>query len=131
MDYVSQWYTDLTSRTPYNPLKDEKEAWGEIREHPGPRIRAAKVKIAIAPSSQLEIVDRLAAENSDLLKQQECFDQIIFGVLDVMMTALPSPIQTFRLSILDAEYDEINSSPMAFRLAARQAAKTILIGDQT
>lgn len=131
MDYVQQWVTDLTSHAPYNPLADEREGWGEIDKHPSPRTMRGRVRIAIAPSPELEIVDRLAAEKSTLLKDMECFDQVVFGVLDVMMTTLPTPVRTFRLTILDADYDEINSSPMAFRLAAREAAKSILTGDQT
>ncbi len=131
MDYVQQWVTDLTSHSSYNPLKTEQESWGEIDRHPSPRIMRAKVKIAIAPSPELEIIDRLAQGKSTLLKDAECFDQIVFGVLDIMMTALPSPIRTFKLTILDADYDETHSSPMAFRLAAREAAKNILIGDET
>ena len=131
MDYVQQWVADLTSHSSYNPLKSEREGWGEINRHPSPRTMRAKVKIAIAPSTELEIVDRLAPEKSSLLKDAECYEQIVFGVLDVMMTALSSPVRTFRLTILDAVYDEINSSPMAFRLAAREAAKAILVEGQS
>jgi hypothetical protein len=130
MDYVQQWVTDLTSHSSYNPLKGEREGWGEIDRHPSPRTMRAKVRIAIAPSTVLEIVDRLAPEKSTFLKDSECFEQIVFGVLDVMMTGLSSPARTFKLTILDAVYDEINSSPMAFRLAAREAAKAILIEGQ-
>jgi len=86
----------------------------------------AKVRIAIAPAAELEIVDALEPDISRLLKDAECFDPIVNGVLDVMMTALRSPARSFRLTILDAVYDDIHSSPMAFRLAAREAARTIL-----
>jgi hypothetical protein len=126
MDYVQQWVTDLTSHASYSPLKAERESWGEINRHVSPRTMRAKVKIAIAPSPELEIVDRLSSEISRQIKDAECFDPIVYGVLDVMMTALSSPVRTFRLSILDAVYDDIHSSPMAFRLAAREAAKAIL-----
>ena len=131
MDYVQQWVTDLTSHTSYSPLKGEQESWGEINRQVSPRIMRAKVKIAIAPSPELEIVDRLSSGKSRQIKNAECFDPIIYGVLDVMMTALSSPIQTFRLTILDAVYDDIHSSPMAFRLAAREAAKAILTEGHT
>ena len=106
--------------------KTGHRSWGEINRHVSPRTIRAKVKIAIAPSAELEIIDGLAPDKSRLLKDAECFDAVVYGVLDVMMTALPSPIKSFRLTILDALYDDIHSSPMAFRLAAREAAKSIL-----
>jgi len=74
------------------------------------------------------VIDRLDKDKSARLRQEECYDQIIFGVLDVMMTFLSSPINSFKLVLLDAMYDEVTSVPIAFRLAAREATRKILSG---
>lgn len=127
MDYVEQWYRNLVgvgSGEP--PLHIEREAWGEYRKHSGPAVRFARVRIAISPADDLVIDDSLNKDKLDYLKRENCYDQIAFGVLDVMMTSLPFPMRNFRLAVLDVEYDEVTSVPMAFRLAARDAARRIL-----
>jgi len=127
MDYVEQWYQGLmASRYQRHPLKRQMEAWGEYHKHLGPRISHAKVKIALGPSETLEVQDRLDPAKRALLDREGCYDQIAFGALDVMMTSLTAAAPTFALTILDIEYDEINSSAMAFRLAARDATRKIV-----
>jgi len=129
MDYIEKWISNLLTPSPYNPIKQETESWGEYKKHTGPATRYAKVLISIGPSSRsLEVIDRLDKDKATRLRQEECYDQIIFGVLDVMMTFLSSPINSFKLVILDAVYEEVTSVPIAFRLAAREAARKILSG---
>jgi hypothetical protein len=126
MDYVQLWYQDWSmSHRPDSLIKRAGEAWGVFHKHTGPSIKYGKVKIAISPGADLEVVDALDQAKSDWLKANDCFDQITFGVLDVMLTMLP-PINQFKMIILDADYDEVQSVPIAFRLAAREAARKIL-----
>lgn len=124
---VEQWVQNLTQKRPYfTPLKRKASAWGTYHKHTGPAIRYAKVKVALAPGEELKVVDQLDRKKREWLEAQNAIDQIVFGVLDVVMTAYDTPINAFTLTIIDVEYDEVQSVPIAFRLAARQAAHEIL-----
>lgn len=125
MDFIEKWYKDLTTRTSGIQIRKDIEAWGE-HCHKAPAIRYAKVKIRLSPSETLQVVDELDEDKSETLRHNSWFEQIVFGVLDVMMTSLPTPHRYFKLTILDVDIDEIASVPIAFRLAARDAAQKIL-----
>lgn len=124
-DYIETWYKDLITRTPF-AIKQYSEAWGECDRHTGPSYWYAKVRILVEPSDNLQVVNKLDQDKSARLKQEGWYEQIIFGVLDVMMTYLTSPCRSFRLLILDVDFNEIDSRPIAFRLAGRDAAIKIL-----
>lgn len=126
MNYFEEWFTGLTDTKLYNPIKQRATATGEYNKHAGPAIRYARVTIALEPGSNFQVVDKLDTGLSDYLKQQEYFTPIIFGVLDVALTSYSVPINAFALTIIDVNYDEINLSPIAFRLAAREACRAAL-----
>ncbi len=122
-DYIEIWYRNLVTLTS-GTIKREYEAWGEsIRHEPS---QHAKVKIRLGPSNDLRILDQLDPEKSARMKHNGYFDWVIFGVLDVMFTGLVGPYRLFQLTILDVEIDDIKSTQMAFRLAARDATVKIL-----
>jgi len=124
-DYLELWYKDLVARAP-GTIKKFSEAWGECERHTGPSVWYAKVKIAIGNSDELQVVDQLDTNKSKRLRSEGWYDQIIFGVLDVMLTSWVSPIMTFRLEIKDVDIHEVESRPIAFRIAARDAASKML-----
>jgi hypothetical protein len=126
MNYFEEWFVGLTDTKSYNPIKQRALATGEYNKHVGPAIRYARVTISLEPDNTFQVVDKLNAEISGYLKQQGCFTPIIFGVLDVALTSYSIPINVFVLTLLDVKYDEIDSSPIAFRLAAREACKLAL-----
>jgi hypothetical protein len=126
MNYFEEWFTGLIDIKSYNPIKQRATATGEYNKHVGPAIRYARVTIALEPGNTFQVIDKLNAEISDYLKQQECFTPIIFGVLDVALTSYSVPINEFTLTIIDVNYDEISSPPIAFRLAAREACRVAL-----
>ncbi len=125
IDYLQMWSRDLLTQKS-GTVRLEAEAWGECKRHTGPSIWYARVKLSIAPSDHLEVVDQLDHDKSVRLKSEGWYDQIIFGVLDVMMNDLPSPYGEFKLVIIDAEIDEIGARSSAFRLAARDATIKML-----
>jgi hypothetical protein len=124
MGFIEKWYEDLMARSP-SKLKREVEAWGEYYRQAAV-IRYAKVKICLGPGESLQVFDDLDKDKSDQLRRMGGFEQIVFGVLDVMLTSPSSPCRFFTLRILDVDINEITSVPIAFRLAARDATQRIL-----
>jgi translation elongation factor EF-G len=47
------------------------------------------------------------------------------GVLDVLFVSGQSPLKNVRVTILDAQHHEVDSSPNAFRMAWRDAGKQV------
>jgi hypothetical protein len=125
MNYVQRWYQDLMSRSKLK-VEQEIEAWGEYQKILGPRQMYARVKVAIGPGDSLKVSDNLPPDKASRLYNYGYDEPIVFGVLDVMLTCKQSPVFPFNLTILDVDIHEVHSSPLAFRLAAREAAKKIL-----
>lgn len=124
-EYVQDWCANLMSRLSQYPA-NYTQGWGECNLHLGPRIMRAKVKIGVGPGNDLRVTDQLVDVVSARLKRDMSYEYIIFGVLDILMTDLRQPYGKFELTLLDAEIDELNSSAMAFRLAARDATTKML-----
>ena len=124
-DDIEFWYQDLQARSSYI-LTRKGEAWGECDRHSGPSWFYAKVLIAIEPHEEFLVINQLDKNKADRMELEDWFDQIVFGVLDVMLSAKSYPCKSFQLVILDIDFDEIDSKPIAFRLAARDATAKIL-----
>jgi hypothetical protein len=97
---------------------------GERDAHLGPRLEFARVQLSVEPATQLEIVD--AVPPSEELRSLGYPDSVILGVLDVLMVALAAPVKRVRIVLEKAEYNPVDSSPMAFRLAGRAAGRKII-----
>lgn len=110
------------NRTPLK-VEQEIEAWGEYQKILGPRQMYARVKVAIGPGDSLKVSDDLPPDKASRLYNYGYDEPIVFGVLDVMLTYKQLPVFPFNLTILDVDIHEVHSSPIAFRLAAREAAK--------
>ncbi len=125
MEYLHKWFDDLAR--PGAAWEQTGSARGECRRHVGPSIWYAAVEIRVSPNDKFEVEDlsvpRIINRHID---GERWYDQIVFGVLDVMLTRAVAPIKSFKLTILEIDFDEIQSTPMAFRLAARDAALKIL-----
>jgi hypothetical protein len=124
MEYLKKWFDNLLSK-PSITLRHHVSAKGECRVHTGPSIWYAAVEIAISPADGFEVEDGLKSEVSAIVNDRGWFDQIIFGVLDVMLTHATAPVRNFRMTILSVDFNEIESNAMAFRLAARNAAEKL------
>ena len=122
-DYFEAWYQVLMSASSLE-IKGKAEAWGECHIVTGPRIMYAKVNIAIQPGEALKISFDLNRDKLALLKEYGWDSQIVFGVLDIMMVS--GPYRQFELSIRDVDIHKVHSVATAFRIAARNATKTIL-----
>jgi hypothetical protein len=86
----------------------------------------AAVKLQITPSDDFAVDDQLEVKVREYSKSVGWYDQIIFGVFDVLMLDSTAPFRGFKLTILKINFNDIESNEMAFRLAARDAAGKIL-----
>jgi hypothetical protein len=125
-DYLSLWAQDVLRRDSAS-LMSAVEVTGERNQHIGPRMEVAKVHVRVEPAAVFESVDffRPSDELREELKAAEYPDYVIWGLLDVLMLALP-PLKNSRVVLERVEYDPIHSSYMAFRDAARDAGRKIL-----
>ena len=125
MEYLKMWCDNLLS-SPDLAWKHSLTARGECHRQVSPRIWYAAVEITISPAAGFEVEEKLTSPLTTYQDGSRWRDQIIFGVLDVMLTRLVAPIRNFKLTISNIDFNETESNPMAFRLAARTAASKIL-----
>ncbi len=125
MTYMEKWFHGLASG-PTHTWDTPLSAEGICDRPISPRIWYAKVEIMISPSDQFEIRDKSEPSLDSQIDGMRWLEQIAFGMLDVMLTYLAAPIRNFELTVLSFDFDAINTNPMAFRLAARDAALKIL-----
>jgi hypothetical protein len=122
-DYLKLWpqgLLELTSLT----LKSKVTVTGERNQHLGPRWDFAKVQVSIEPASQFEVVDAVAANEE--ARQEGYLDWAVFGLLDVLLVAESAPLKNIRITLESIETHAVDSSPMAFRHAGRDAGRKII-----
>ena len=125
MDFIKEWFTDLQNITG-TTWKETITVEGKCSKHTGPSIWFASVILDFSPSSQFIIDDTLSPDLSELIRDRNWYQYIAFGVLDVMLTMPTRPIRNFTVTISHIDFNEVESNPMAFRLAARNAASKAL-----
>ena len=99
---------------------------GLCKRATGGRFLFAKVGLEFQPCSELIFDVSLNSTDERILKDEEWFKYVCLGVLDVMLVRPLKPINYFKCIINKIEYHDIDSSPLAFRLAARDAAEKFL-----
>lgn len=123
MKYLGMWWANLLSYQSSGPIERRVEAWGEAQSAGGP---PARVRIAVEPALLLDVADDLDADLRARLEASGGYDPIVFGVIDVMLCAPTVPVNAFKLSILAVEGAEPGASGEVLRLAARDAARSVL-----
>jgi hypothetical protein len=122
-NYLKLWAEGLLKQKPL-PLKSRLNVVGERNQHLGPRWEFAKIQVSIEPASSFEIVDAVPA--SEELRQLGYPDWVVLGLLDVLMVAESAPLSGVRITLEKAEHHPVDSSPMAFRQAGRDAGRKII-----
>src|SRR5688572_24317049 len=105
MDILNGWFNDLKTKYPQDWDKT-LEVHGVCNKIFGPTTRYAEVTLRFAPSEKLEIVDLLELKVSNLVRNNTWYDEIVYGVLDVMLPFPMLPVKNFRLSILAIKFNE-------------------------
>jgi len=121
--YLERWFETLIKK-PSPPLMFVVTATGECDKHLGPTWQFARIKVSIEPATRFEVVDLVP--NSEELRSSGYPDWAIFGLLDVLVLSDSFPTDKIRIVLTEADYNAVESSPMAFRQAGRESARKIL-----
>jgi hypothetical protein len=105
-------------------LKSAINVTGERDKHLGPRWEFARITLRVQPASTFEVVDSVPEDQE--LRREGYLDWAVFGLLDVLMLAEPFPLHKIQIVLERAEYHRVDSSPMAFRHAGRDAGRKII-----
>jgi len=122
-DYLKMWAAELLKRNSL-PLKSKITVTGERNQHLGPRFEFAKIQLSVEPSARFEVVHASPADEE--LQKLNYLDWAIFGLLDILLTSESAPLSNVRVTLEKAEHHPIDSSPMAFRQAGRDAGRKII-----
>lgn len=122
-DYISHWGGTRDSGAPLG-IASKMEIIGERSKHLGPRFDFARVIMDIEPSENFEILNAVNEEGAAPYGYPEKF---IFGLFDEILTKPPGPITKVRITLKVAEYDPIDSSPLAFFEAGRDAGYKVRV----
>jgi len=97
---------------------------GERNQHLGPSWQYARVHLTAYPASALTIIDEVPRNEEFLACGYP--EWAIFGLLDVLLGAQTVPLYNVRIVLEKVDYDPIQSSPVAFRFAGRDAGRLII-----
>lgn len=123
-DFVQLWKDGLTDG-PATPLQFSFRALGERNCHAGAHWEFARIQVLVEPASAFEVIDAVP-EGAELARYRFP-DWAVFGLLDVFMLHEPAaPIRNVRITLEKAEYSPVDSYPIAFRNAGRDAGRKIV-----
>ena len=121
--YLHKWIDNLVDRES-SEVDRSCTVQGERNKHLGPMWQFARVEVSVEPSEQFEVADLV--EPRAELAELGYPDWVVFGILDVLMIAESAPVKNVRITLRKADHHPIDSSPMAFRQAGRDAGRKIL-----
>jgi hypothetical protein len=122
-DYMMLWAEGLPMRSSLT-LRAAINVTGERNKHLGPRYEFAKIALSVQPASTFEVVDSVPEDEE--LRREGYLDWAVFGLLDVLMLSEPFPLHKLRIVFESAEYHPVDSSPIAFLHAGRDAGRKII-----
>lgn len=126
-DYISRWLDKFSCMPVLDIGKKKITVTGIIDKHYGPRIDFCKIKISVETCSQfvVEYSDFVNNKFDDDFKSEYIMNSI-FGLLDVLMVTKTGVITNIKILFEEIEYNEIESSPFAFREAGRDVGRKII-----
>jgi hypothetical protein len=98
---------------------------GRIDKHVGPQMVFAEIKVAIGVSQEFSVFNEV--EMTDDLIAEKFPEYVIFGILDVLMTSDLVCTDRLQLTIKGVKTSPIDTSPLVFREAGRDAARNFLL----
>ena len=122
-DYLTLWggeQPNSDSRILQTPITVIGECFSASRSE------FAKAELTAYPADNFDVVDS-TSERSELEGLAiDWPDPLIFGLLDVLMRAEPSPLKNIRIVLQCVWYHDIDSTRNAFRMAGRDAGRRII-----
>lgn len=123
---VGKWAEQILAR-PSLELAKECEVVGIVDRHLGPRWEFAKIEMFVQPAQELSIQLSLEGSEATLThEKQQYLEAAISGLLDVLLVSGAFPLRHVQIQIKALEVHAIDSSPLAFLLAGRDAGKKIM-----
>lgn len=106
-------------------LRETLEIEGMRDAHLGPRWEFAKIRLRAEPCDHFEARVELGSKQPKF-EREGYAESAILGVLDVLLVSGQAPLKNVRVTLIDGEDHEVDSSPNAFRMAGRDAGKKLL-----
>jgi hypothetical protein len=124
MKYLDRWAESLLARRSL-PLKAAVHIVGLRKSHLGPRMDFGEVEFIAEPAGTFEV--SLEVPNvGEKPEWSQFIESAIFGFLDVVMLEETYPYKNFKLRVVGAKFNPVDSNSLAFRLAGRDAGKKFL-----
>jgi hypothetical protein len=122
-DVMSLWIEGL-SKLRSQSLRTSISVTGTFDKYLVHAIQFAKVRLTVESASSFEAIDAIPEDGE--FRRNGYLESAIFGLLDVLMFAEPNPIHQVRVILEGVEYDRIECSQLAFRLAGRDAGRKVV-----
>lgn len=124
-DYMASWAENVLTRASVR-LPCAITVVGVCDRHVGPNWHAAEVKIRAEPAPEFRATNNVVGDVGNVMGSEGWLNEVVWGLLDVLLTAGPSPVTGLHVYVLGATIDPIKSKGVAFRLAGRDAGHKIL-----
>jgi len=122
-DYLSFWH-EGSKEISGSSLEFPISVTGEFNRYLVYAVQSVRIEMRVEPAPALEVI--VPADLADDLRRYEYLDYAVFGLLDVLTVSGKLSVNKMRVVFGAVEYDQIENSPMAFRLAGRDAGQKIL-----
>src|SRR6266498_4691454 len=117
---IQQWITRKFSRRQAR-LREAAIATYTYRKYPSPRIIFGEVTLSANPSDTFSFTSKVTWPEHD-----NCEDLVVDGILDVLISSDFYPVVGANFTLEKIGWHEIESVPVAYYFAAREATKQIL-----
>lgn len=122
-DYLNLWHQELLQLGSLT-VKSKITVTGERNQHLGPRWEFARLQVSVEAAPRFEVIDAVPGKKEST--HPNYLDWAVFGLLDVLMVAESAPLKNIRITLETLEDHAVDSSPMAFRHAGRDAGRKII-----
>ena len=123
IDWIQEWCDSLRLQS-FSKIKAQFEFSVHYERNFGPRWNRAGLTVQVIPSDQFELlIDESMTNQSTRLK---CPDQVIYGILDILLTSDPMPVLGLKLVLISCEIDPVETTDDSLRQVGRLAGKKIV-----
>ena len=121
---LEDWLRDLRARRQLT-IGAPVSVVGKHHKHLGPMWAYAEIELTAEPSDAWDVQVSLPEKDRVEMEKDGWLQEVLLGVLDVLISRPPDPLLRLRVNVTAARYS-FESSRRAFRMAGRQAADALL-----
>ena len=111
-------------RAPQRRLREAARATGEFCRHTGPRHLFGQLTLSAIPATEFSYTSRVTWPPGEHLQLYE--DCVLDGILDVLVIERTYPVFGVAVTLEQMGWHEVDSSALAYGMAARQAVRRII-----